>query len=161
MTVSIPARSAPSPGRPGGAPRRSRAVCIALFAAATAWPAGAELVVLADGDFLKVESFELIKKGYRLELPSGGQLILPRGRVSRIIDDEIVAVEAPAESPPAFTLRFDDQPAPSVPYGEDILVASKRHGLNPEVIAAVIFAESSFRPTVVSHKGAQGLMQLM
>ncbi|MEO1084335.1 MAG: lytic transglycosylase domain-containing protein [Acidobacteriota bacterium] len=145
---------------------RSLAVALALvvgICAAGGAPAQAELVVLSDGDFLKVASFRLIDKGYELELPSGGLLILPRQRVSRIVDDEIVseADEPEVDPPRAFTMRFAEQPAPSVPYGDEILAVSKRHGLNPDVIAALIYAESSFRPEVVSHKGAQGLMQLM
>lgn len=39
--------------------------------------------------------------------------------------------------------------------------ASRRNALPPELVLAVIGAESSFRPQVVSHKGAVGLMQLM
>jgi soluble lytic murein transglycosylase-like protein len=39
--------------------------------------------------------------------------------------------------------------------------ASNRRGLAPELLLAVIGAESSFRWGAVSHKGAVGLMQLM
>lgn len=39
--------------------------------------------------------------------------------------------------------------------------ASNRHALPPELLLAVIGAESSFRHGAVSHKGAVGLMQLM
>jgi soluble lytic murein transglycosylase-like protein len=39
--------------------------------------------------------------------------------------------------------------------------ASRRNTIPPELVLAVIGAESSFRPDAVSHKGALGLMQLM
>jgi soluble lytic murein transglycosylase-like protein len=42
-----------------------------------------------------------------------------------------------------------------------IFSASGRHGIDPRFIHAVIWQESKYKPTAVSHAGAQGLMQLM
>ncbi len=41
-----------------------------------------------------------------------------------------------------------------------ILEASQRHELNPELLASVVFTESSFRTDVVSHAGAIGPAQV-
>jgi len=48
-----------------------------------------------------------------------------------------------------------------VPYGSIIYREARRHGLSPELVAAVVEAESDFRPRLLSHKQAHGLMQLI
>ena len=47
------------------------------------------------------------------------------------------------------------------PYNQLIARAASDYQLDPALIRAVIHAESSFRPAIVSRKGAVGLMQLM
>ncbi len=46
-------------------------------------------------------------------------------------------------------------------YRELIVEVAHSNGLDPHLVAAVIQVESSFRPEVVSKKGALGLMQIM
>jgi soluble lytic murein transglycosylase-like protein len=48
-----------------------------------------------------------------------------------------------------------------IPYGEIIYREARKHGLEPELVAAVIQTESDFRPRLVSPKDAQGLMQVL
>jgi soluble lytic murein transglycosylase-like protein len=155
---------------------RVRAVALAALAAAlglaAATAARAELVILADGGHLKVKGYELDGDGerVRLTLPAGGRMTLALTRIERVVDDEVAPdpepdsiSPAPAGSPQAvLALRFEpSQAVPEGPWGALVYEASRRHGLNPGVVAAVIRAESSGNPFAVSRVGARGLMQLM
>ncbi|HEY4909087.1 MAG TPA: lytic transglycosylase domain-containing protein [Methylomirabilota bacterium] len=46
-------------------------------------------------------------------------------------------------------------------YSQEIREIAGRHGVDPDLVEAVIRVESAFNPRAVSNKGAQGLMQLM
>lgn len=60
------------------------------------------------------------------------------------------------------TPRFaDGAQTPDTPFGDLIFESARRHGLNPELVAAVARAESVFDPEAESTCGARGLMQLM
>lgn len=48
-----------------------------------------------------------------------------------------------------------------VPFGRIIYSEARRNNLPPELVAAVVEAESDFRPRLVSNKNAQGLMQIV
>jgi soluble lytic murein transglycosylase-like protein len=47
-----------------------------------------------------------------------------------------------------------------VPFGSIIYSEAKKNNLRPELVAAVVEAESRFKPAAKSHAGAVGLMQL-
>ena len=82
-------------------------------------------------------------------------------QVESILTEEIRG-SAKEPEPPPFNLRFaEGQSVPPTPYGELIFAAAKRYKLNPQLVAAVVGAESAFDPRAVSAKGARGLMQLM
>lgn len=49
----------------------------------------------------------------------------------------------------------------NVPYGAIIYREAKKNNLPPELVAAMVQTESDFRPRLVSHKSAQGLMQIV
>jgi soluble lytic murein transglycosylase-like protein len=51
--------------------------------------------------------------------------------------------------------------APTADIDQVIREASRKNRLDPDFVSSVIKAESNYRPTAVSKKGAQGLMQLM
>ena len=137
---------------------------VAALSAIPTPPVAAELVLLVNGHVLKVDGFELEGDRVRFDLPSGGLLELSLLRIERIVDDEIVAekVPLPSEMAAGIMLGFDDShPVPETPFGELIYSTARRYELNPELIAAVVRAESAFDPRAVSTKGAVGLLQLM
>jgi hypothetical protein len=147
--------------------RRAFLVVLPILAAL---PARADLVVLVDGGVMKVAAFEVVDERVKVTLPSGGALTLPILRVERIVDDEVVpepprfdVADLPARPPePPMPLRFEEsQPVPEGPFGSLIYETAKKHAVNPQLVAAVIRAESAGNPRATSRKGARGLMQLM
>lgn len=72
----------------------------------------------------------------------------------------LLALPRMVPPPLALALREGRITAPAQ-WEALIAEAAHTHGLPPALIAAVIKTESDFRPDTVSHKGAQGLMQLM
>ena len=145
--------------------RVSVGMCLGVAAGlASLWPAPAtaELVVLVDNRVLKVTRYRVLDQRAQMELPNGGTLTLPIGRIERVVDDEIVPDEEVVETPARVALKFrEGDPVPETPYGELIFEAARRHSLSPALVAAMVRAESAFDATAVSHKGARGLMQLM
>jgi soluble lytic murein transglycosylase-like protein len=61
---------------------------------------------------------------------------------------------APAKNPTQVSNRRQE-------FDGLIQDAAKRHGVDPNLVRAVVTAESDFNHTTVSHAGAMGLMQLM
>ncbi|HEY0514931.1 MAG TPA: lytic transglycosylase domain-containing protein [Thermoanaerobaculia bacterium] len=158
--------------RPSSFPRLLAFGSLVLGFAAVA-PARADLVILDDGDVMKVASFQADGDQAQLTFPTGGRMTLPITRVDRVIDDEVIpepdppqqAADAAAQAVKlaAVPLHFEESQAkvPDGPYGTMIFEAAKRHSINPQVVAALIHAESSGNARVTSNKGARGLMQLM
>lgn len=74
----------------------------------------------------------------------------------------------PASQPQRLSLFSDDREKEArrqmlldMPFGDALAQAADRHEVDALLLAAVIEAESRFRPNAVSPKGAVGLMQIM
>ena len=67
---------------------------------------------------------------------------------------------APLEGVVSVTEDYRPLPA-TIAYNDAIAEAAQMYRLDPNLIRAVIHAESAFNPFAVSRTGAQGLMQLM
>jgi soluble lytic murein transglycosylase-like protein len=100
-----------------------------------------------------------------------------QGETARRIIGRSVPVRPRQPAPPAPATEAKDPTAPerpSLPAGVDVaklshteryqdLISrySKKHGLDEELVKALIYVESGGNPRAVSRKGAAGLMQLM
>lgn len=85
---------------------------------------------------------------------SGFRLITPKIR-NEFLAEKIAADTFTMELVKAEFFRRE------VPYGAIIYREARRHGLQPELIAAVVEAESDFRPHLQSPRNAMGLMQIV
>ncbi|HET8669044.1 MAG TPA: lytic transglycosylase domain-containing protein [Terriglobales bacterium] len=117
----------------------------------------ADLAILRNGYEIRHEQREAAGEMTRLFLNAdrgGGYIDVPTSQIERYEHDESIREGAASRSAASTTAKpFDVHAA--------VAAASKAHALDPDFIASVIHAESSFNPRAVSPKGAQGLMQLM
>jgi hypothetical protein len=121
----------------------------ALLAAALLFAAGevrAEIAVLTNGMTLKVTGRRIEGETAFLALKDGGEMGVPVSLIRGVVPDEVIDEIVPVPGGDLRAMATE---------------AARRHGLDPELVLAVIAVESAFRPDAVSPKGAQGLMQLM
>ncbi len=113
--------------------------------------ASADIAVMTSGKILYVDRFERVDEEVTLFLTGGGEVTIPSDWVANIVPNEIV--EDQGADPTEVRL---------LPHLESVITpAASKYDLDPNLVAAVIWAESSGDPKAVSKKGAQGLMQLM
>jgi soluble lytic murein transglycosylase-like protein len=129
------------------------AVAVGLLAV----PADAEIVYLTSGRTLSVKGHRFDGDTIVLSLRGGGDVNIDKTLINRIVPDEVPYLE------PEQTEPQQAQVAGLVesPYGELISNMSEAHGVNPNLVRALIQVESNYRPTAKSARGAMGLMQLM
>jgi transglycosylase-like protein with SLT domain len=121
----------------------------ALLAAALVLVAAesrAEIAVLTNGMTLKITARRVEGDTAFLTLKGGGEMGVAAALVRGVVPDEVLDEILPGAGGDIRALA---------------VAAAHRHGLDPELVLAVIAVESGFRPDAVSPKGAQGLMQLM
>jgi soluble lytic murein transglycosylase-like protein len=127
-----------------------RRLLLVLVLVGLARSGSAEIALLASGTTLKLDGHRVEDGLVVLELRGGGEIGVPASAVRGFVPDEVVEEVAGG----AASAEGGDLKALAT-------AAAQRHGIDPELVLAVVSVESAFRPEAVSPKGAQGLMQLM
>ena len=117
--------------------------------------ASAETVVLRNGYRLQVTGYDAGVNKARLRYSNGGWIEVPIEQVLRVDRDSPSGPGTPAG--PSGAPRA----APLPTLDDEIDRLARESSLPPELVRAVIWAESGDRQDAVSPKGAIGLMQLM
>jgi soluble lytic murein transglycosylase-like protein len=134
------------------------AVAATLGCLVLAQPVHAEIVHLTSGRTLSVKGHRVDGEIIVLMLRAGGEVNIDRDLVERIVEDEVPYPEPAVEAVAA--VQTPALPAPT-PYAELIASMSAAHGVDPNLVRALIQVESGYRARALSPKGAMGLMQLM
>jgi hypothetical protein len=126
-------------------------LCVAAIALSGSLAYSADRVTLRNGFAVRVEHRQTRGTLTRLFLDSGTENYVD------VPSDQIVSSENIPEPPAEPAL----EPPRPLTIEEIVTAASRRYGLDPDIVLSLIHAESAFNPKAVSPKGAQGLMQLM
>lgn len=111
----------------------------------------ADHAVLRNGFSIRHERRDVVDGTTRLYLSAA-----PDAGYVEVASSEIARFERDDYTPPP-----PEPPAPSPNLNQLIAAAGRTHGLDADLIASVVIAESALNPRAVSPKGARGLMQLM
>ena len=130
---------------------------LVLFVHPTAAPPSAELAYFASGRVISITGHRVEGNTIVLTLRGGGEVVCDRNLIDRI------ELDTTPVSPPVATIpkRAKRRRLTTRPYAELIDDASLRHGVDVDLLHALIEIESGYRANAQSPQGAMGLMQLM
>lgn len=134
-------------------PVAATAVLLSLFVAP---PAFADVYGYVDPDGTLHLATERLDERYTLFLKRGDA----KGPAKVVRSDDTPAASDQALMKTRLFQRLVNHPN-IAKYEPTIRAAAARHGLDPQLVKAVIAVESGFEPTAVSEKGAVGLMQII
>jgi soluble lytic murein transglycosylase len=121
-----------------------------------------ERVDLLQAAWLTAEADTVVQRQLRRrEFPDDELLVLAAGLIERGWTAEGVRLGWKAAATRTLTDPHVIRLVFPYPLRAMVEREAREHGIDPYLLAAVIRQESAFRPTVISHAGAHGLMQLM
>jgi soluble lytic murein transglycosylase-like protein len=115
--------------------------------------AGGEIAVMTSGKIMYVDRFERRDERITLYLTGGGEVSCRFDQVANIVPNEVLPEPVAPEQAASLPLL-----PRLLPLIEEV---AGRHGVDPHLVAALIWVESSGDPRARSRRGARGLMQLM
>jgi soluble lytic murein transglycosylase-like protein len=139
---------------------------MSAFALGSVTRVSADQLFFANGRSMSVKDYRIEGDLITVTLRNGGQASFDKAVVSDIKADEMPEEVAPiAPSAPSAVVtqsaRAAHAPLDSRPFADLIETVSLKHGVDPELVHAVVLAESGYRADARSRVGARGLMQVM
>lgn len=131
------------------------AFLVFLAIVATGPHARGEIAILSSGKILYIDRYQREDQKVTLFLAGGGEVTCSFDLVVNIVPNEILPEPEGELADRAANLPLLPQ------LGRLVNPIAVRHGVDPRLVAALIWVESSGDPRAVSRKGARGLMQLM
>ncbi len=116
----------------------------------------ASSLLSSDGSFAGILS--RLSNGLTSSLSAGVSNLMPFSQRSQLLPPRKVASQSAGQG---AARNIDTAAVQDLPYANLLIPTARKHGVSPELAAAVIKAESGFNPRAQSHAGAKGLMQLM
>ena len=145
------------------------ALCLLMsaFAVGSVTRVSADQLFFANGRSMSVKDYRIEGGLITVTLRNGGQASFDKAMVAGIQPDELPPVEETMAietgAPPVLkqSARAAHAPLDARPFGDLIESVALKHGVDPELVHAVVQAESNYRADAKSHVGARGLMQVM
>ena len=120
----------------------------------------AERLFFTNGRSMPIKDYHIAGDIITVTLRQGGEATFNRSIVDRIVPDEMPEIDesviAAAEATHATSTWLDARP-----FADLIETVALKHGVDPDLVHAVVQAESNYRAGAKSQVGARGLMQVM